>query len=304
MKCSFLKTGLWILVSCTLLLLGACGGDSGDSSGTGTLQVALTDQVDPNLKEVVISIKEVRVVPSGQEGGSDSGLPLIKTFEPSLVVNVLDLAYQQEILGEALVPAGNYNQVRLVLDTNVEGEVPVNYVKFQDETVASLDSEDFALTTPSAQTSGLKLVGKFTVSPGEINAIALDFDPGKAIHESSINKWILKPTGIRIIQLEDVLPQYGAIFGVVMSGAEIVSDAIVSVVPEGQDNPIATGTVIPEDGSFRALVPEGTYVINVDAEGFAPYSSDPETFNAVIGEDTDAGVFDLTSIAPAGVQAN
>ncbi len=303
MKSSILKTGLWVLMGCALLLLVACGSDGGSSASTGTLQVALTDAIDPNLREVVISIKEVRVVPAGQEADSEAGLPLIKTFEPSLVVNVLDLAYQQEILGEAIVPAGDYHQVRLVLDTNVEGEAPVNYLKFQDDAVAALDSDDFALTTPSAQTSGLKLVGNFTVAPGEINAIVLDFEPEKAIHESSVDKWILKPTGIRIVQLEEVLPQYGAITGTVMSGAEVVSGAIVSIVPVGQNDPIAAGAVIPGDGTFRALVPAGSYFIDIDADGFEPYSSDPETIDVIVGEDKDAGILDLTSIAPASVEA-
>ena len=118
---TYTKLFFWLLLFVALTTFTACGDDS---SSTGTVQVALTDNVDPNLKEVVISIKEVRVVPNGQEATGEEGLPLIKSFDPSLVVNVLDLAYQQEILGEAIVPAGTYNQVRLVLDANLEGLFP------------------------------------------------------------------------------------------------------------------------------------------------------------------------------------
>lgn len=297
MRFSILKTSLWLLLTFALLLFVGCSDDS-NSPANGTLQVALTDAVDPNLKEVVISIKEVRVVPNGREAEEDGGLPLIKTFEPSLVVNVLDLAYQQQVLGEALVPTGNYNQVRLILDANSEDNPPVNYITFQDDSVVALDPEELALTTPSAQTSGLKVLGKFKVLPGEITAIVLDFDPAKAIHESSLNKWLMKPTGIRIVEVEDVLAQYGAITGQVLEGEGVVAEAIVSVVPEGQELPIAAGLVNPEDGSFRALLPEGAYLIMIDAEGFESHSSEPELFDVVVGEDTDAGVVYLTGIQP------
>lgn len=296
MRLSILKGTLWVLLGTAVLMFVACGSDN--STSTGTLQVALTDAVDPSLKEVVISIKEIRAVPNGNENQGDSGLPLIKTFAPSLVVNVLDLAYQQEILGEALVPTGTYNQIRLILDANSDGDSPVNYITFQDDSVVALDSDELALKIPSAQTSGLKILGKFTVLPGEITAIVLDFDPAKAIHESSTDKWILKPTGIRIVEVEDLLPQYGAITGIVLSSGLVVENAIVSVVPEGQERPSASGLVNPEDGSFRALLPEGAYFIMIDAEGFDSPSSEPELFDVVVGEDTDAGVVDLTDIQP------
>lgn len=296
MRFSVIKGIFWLILMGAISLFVACGNDT--SSSSGTLQVALTDAVDPNLKEVVISIKEIRVVPNGREAEDDGGLPLIKSFDPSLVVNVLDLAYQQEILGEALVPTGSYNQVRLVLDANSVGEPLVNYITFQDDSVAALDADELALTTPSAQTSGLKILGKFTVLPGEITAIVLDFDPAKAVHESRVDKWMLKPTGIRIVEVDEVLIQYGALTGIVLSSDTVVADAIVSVVPEGQELPIAAGLVNPEDGSFRALLPEGSYFIRVDADVFEPYFSEPDFFDVAVGADTDAGVIELTSIEP------
>jgi hypothetical protein len=296
MRFSVIKGIFWLMLMGAISLFVACGSDS--SSSSGTLQVALTDAVDPNLKEVVISIKEIRVVPNGREAEDDGGLPLIKSFDPSLVVNVLDLAYQQEILGEAHVPTGSYNQVRLVLDANSVGEPLVNYITFQDDSVAALDADELALTTPSAQTSGLKILGKFTVLPGEITAIVLDFDPAKAVHESRVDKWMLKPTGIRIVEVDEVLIQYGALTGIVLSSDTVVADAIVSVVPEGQELPIAAGLVNPEDGSFRALLPEGSYFIRVDADVFEPYLSEPDFFDVAVGADTDAGVIELTSIEP------
>ena len=75
---AYIKLFFWLLLFVALTTFTACGSDS---SSTGTVQVALTDNVDPNLKEVVISIKEVRVVPNGQEATGEEGLPLIKSFD-------------------------------------------------------------------------------------------------------------------------------------------------------------------------------------------------------------------------------
>jgi hypothetical protein len=303
MRISGLRKLSWLSIFVIVLLSTACGGGGGSDSSssasvsTGTLQVALTDAVDPRLKEVVISIREIRAVPNGRDAEKDRGLPLIKTFDPSLVVNVLDLAYQQELLGEALVPAGTYNQIRLILDENADPAAPVNYVTFKDNTQVGLDAEEFNLKTPSGQTSGLKVLGKFTVLPGEITAIALDFDPAKAIHETKPDQWMLKPTGIRIVAMQDMLPQYGAIAGQVLAVGDVpVTGAVVSIVPVDSEAAIASGVVVPEDATFRALLPAGTYIVHIDAEGYQPVSSDPESFAVKIGEETEAGVFYLTAL--------
>jgi hypothetical protein len=124
----------------------------------------------------------------------------------------------------------------------------------------------------------------------------LDFDPDRAMHEASAGKWIIKPTGIRIVEVDDVLTQYGALTGIVQAAGIVVDDASVSVVPAGQELPIAAGLVNPEDGSFRALLPEGSYFVRVDADWFEPYSSEPEPFSMPVGTDSDAGVIELTGI--------
>lgn len=265
-----------------LLLLNACGSDDG-TAPTGTVRLALTDAVDHNFSEVVISIREVRAVPAGAKG--ENGLPLLVSYDTPKVVNVLDLAFQQELLGEAVLPAGKYNQLRLVLEKNTNPNSPANYV------VLAGSEQKIPLDTPSGQQSGLKLVGGFTLEAGEIVTVVLDFDPARAIVETGQSgKWIFKPTGIRVVQTDDLLPQYGAIVGrVVDAGLSPVLDVAVLAVPAGSNLPIAAGPVNTEDGTFRLFLPEGDYELKAQAEGFEPFSSLPDLYQVVVGEDTTAG---------------
>lgn len=273
-----------------LLVLSGCGGGGGE---TGTLRVAMTDAAGPYDK-VVLAIKEIRLVPAGSDAApTGPSLPLLATFSPAEILDVLALAFVQHVLGEAVVPAGNYVQVRLVLEPNPVTGDPVNYV-----TLASDPTVKHALDTPSGQQSGLKILGQYEVAPGVLNAIALDFDPTRAIVQSgSSGKYILKPTGVRLVQLSEVLPTYGSLSGAVAPPAAWPT-AVVAVTPVGSAVPIATGTVNPDDGSFRAFLPAGNYTVRVTADGYAPYNSatlvPPLAYTVALGADTPVGAITLT----------
>ncbi len=182
--------------------LSACGSSSDDDGvSSGTVRLALTDAVDHNYAAVVISIKEIRAVPAGEEGKSVGSLPLIVSYQTPLIVDVLDLAYQQQLLGEAVLPAGRYNQLRLVLTANTDPLLPANYIILTDDA----DAKKIPIDTPSGQQSGLKVVGGFEVQAGESTAVILDFDPARSVVETGVeDKRIFKPTGIRVVQAEDV----------------------------------------------------------------------------------------------------
>lgn len=315
-----------------LVALAACGGGDNSSTGEqGIVQLALTDAVDHNFSAVVISIKEVRAVPAGEEGAAEGGLPLIVSFDPPKVVNVLELAYQQEFLGEAALNAGEYNQLRLVLSRNTDPNNPANYLVMADD-----DAEvKIPLKTPSGQESGLKVIGKFEVNAGEISAVVLDFDPNRAVVKAGQSGlWLFKPTGIRVVQMDEVLLSYGAITGTVVqavtaeeedglveNGEELengvvvendnelvdpttvpVTEALVYALPENSDVAIAAGAVNSDDGTFRLLLPAGNYSLTVVASGFEPYpdpAAAPFFYAVEIGEDIEAGDLMLVPLAEA-----
>lgn len=273
-------------------LVGCGGGDGGGSvqtTSTGQLRVALTDQAS-TYDAVVLSIREVRLVPVGSESlETDASWTVLASFSPARVIDVATLSFQQEVLGTATVPAGTYHQLRLVLDANPATGDPVNYV------IKTGTTTKLALKTPSGQESGLKINGTFTVEPGILNALVLDFDPGRAIVEAGASSnIILKPTGIRLVDVAAVLTTYGSLSGIVLP-ASAWSTAVVYVYPVGSTTAIAAGSVNPDDGSFRVFLPAGQYYVTVVATGFATFDSQllvpTGVYTVVIGSEFGVGVY-------------
>lgn len=283
---SLLKVSAVLAVATVAMLqLQGCGGGGGggsNASTTGTLKVALTDKANDDFAEVWIKVKAVKIVPVGYNQDCDDNdpkminIPLDPSLPASPSFNILDLAYVQELLGTAILPAGTYSQVRLILEPNPSNGDPLNYVILQGDTTGN----KIPLKTPSAQQSGLKVKGQFVVEAGVINAIALDFDPNTAIVErgntQQNEKYILKPTGIRIIQMEDILPSYGLISGNVVPSTWATANLFV--FPQGKTSPIAAGTLFSSYTTaglvpFTSNVPAGTYRVHIQSAGFLPYSS-------------------------------
>lgn len=295
------KALYWLAGLGILLLLGACGSGD-DGSGTGTMQVALTDAADHNFSEVVITIEEVRAVSAGDEMMPEEKLPLIVAFDPPKTVDVLELAYVQDVLGEAVLPAGAYNQLRLVLAENTDPAAPFNYVVLAD------DPQQLAvpIDTPSAHRSGLKVVGRVDLGEDQTASVSLDFDPSRAIvHSGTANRWQFKPTGIRMVQTEEALQTYGALAGQVsfeVHDGDLVTphpvvNAMVTAIPEDDTAEAASGLVDPEDGTFRLLLPPGGYELRITAEGYTDYTTLPDVFDVFEGEDTEAGTLLLSPFA-------
>lgn len=267
-----------LLATLAMVQLPGCGGGGGSGTmPTGTLKVGLTDKLSDDFAAVFVTIKEVRVVPAGLENAADtdSRLPVIATFSNPQPRDILKLRFVQELLGEAVLPAGRYNQVRLILEPNPPGQQdPLNYL-----TLKTAETVKIPLKTPSAQQSGLKVVGQYEVKAGLINAILLDFDPNTAIVDRGNGDYNLKPTGIRIIQTASLLSNFGSLSGNVISTLRNWSTATVSVVPQGSAGPIAAGSIFSNLSGgrymapFTSFVPAGSYRVHVRANGFVPYSS-------------------------------
>lgn len=235
--CSFLIA----LLAC-VAMSGCSGGGAGglvSGSPSGRLQVLLTDAPAPlAYAGVHLRIDKVVVVPQGLEGAADDDPGLLDVPMPggSMDVDIMQLHFVQQLLGTALIPPGSYNQIRLILAANPPSAPFNNYL------VLTGSSEQIPLTTPSAQKTGVKINGSFTVTPGVLNTILLDFNPKTAIVERGHSgQFNLKPTGIILTQIYSSLANAASISGVVRSPVfNSYSSAIVSIVPR---NPAASSAI-------------------------------------------------------------
>jgi len=291
-----------VLATASLALFQLQGCSGGSTASAGTLKLAITDKMSDDFKNVVISVREIRIVPAGKENAADNdpGLPIVAHFATPKVIDVMQLQFVQQALGDVILPAGSYSQIRLILEPNPagQGQQPENYL------VLKLDpTTEIPPPTLSAQPSGLKILDPIQIKPGIINAVMIDFDPNTAIVARGNGDFNLKPTGIRLVRMADMLTQYGSISGTV-TAFNNWSSADVSVKRRGSVNdidPIAAGKIFSNftSGSwqapFAAFVPPSSSTISyktfVTANGFRLYSS--SAVQVLQGQTTDLGSIPL-----------
>jgi len=151
------------------------------------LRVALTDAPACGYDHVYITVDRVRVHRSSTAADADGGWSEV-VVAPARRIDLLDLTNGVLAeLGQTPLPAGDYQQVRLVLVPNGSG-TPANAI------VPTGTGTEVALDTPSATQSGLKLVHGFTVQPNTMVDLVLDFDACRSIvRRGNSGRYNLKP---------------------------------------------------------------------------------------------------------------
>jgi len=147
------------LVSMAAVLAG-CGGAGGPAAPaaeSGTLEVRVTDQLDPRITTVLVTVTDVEVHHAGSDGWRT-------VVEGPVSFDLIALSGVEAVLGTGRLEAGRYTQVRL----NV-GHVEVTR----------------SGKTAEAEVPGdaLKLVGTFVLEPGETTIITLDFKVEESLFE-------------------------------------------------------------------------------------------------------------------------
>jgi len=189
MKTSIKAALLAVAASAALVACGG-GGDSGvapaPGPGLGTLRVALTDAPACGFDEVNVTVERVRVHQSSTANDGDGGWYDVPVVNAPRKVDLLTLTNGVLLeLGQTTLPAGKYEQIRLVLASNKSLSM-ANTVK----PTGGLETE---MDTPSAAQSGLKLTNGFTVAPNTMTDIVLDFDACKSIVKRGNGSYGLKP---------------------------------------------------------------------------------------------------------------
>ncbi|HLG22802.1 MAG TPA: DUF4382 domain-containing protein [Candidatus Manganitrophaceae bacterium] len=283
-----------------LALLSGCGGGNG-SGGTGRVKVSLTDAVACGFDEVNVTVSQVRIHQSASASEQMSGWHDID-ISPPRKINLAALTNGVlEELGMAVLPAGHYTQLRLVLLPNSPGGAMNN-------SVTPTGGVETEMKTPSAVQSGLKLIHEFDVAANELVDLVLDFDACKSVVQKGNGSYGLKP-------VISVIPTVvsGAISGHVNSA---LTNAVIYAEQGGR---VVKSTVPDPDGKF-VLSPlqqsstAGNYdvVVTADNASTAMIQSVPVTAqgNTSLSSQTEpialtsSGVQTVSgSVTPAGAEA-
>lgn len=241
------------------LIIGLSACNKNDSGSDMTkVSVRLTD--GPGAYDALyLSIKEVRILSS--EGESTLAVDS-KPFD------VLRFRLGKDTLIAAQdIPAGRLQEVRLVLNDTGNSVV--------------IKGISYPLTTPSGQTSGVKLKVNETLEAGVAYTMLLDFDAAKSIVQTGNGKYILKPV-IRAIPNA----VSGSISGMISPAAS--SPKIYAIA--GTDT---LGTISDASGKFWFPgVAAGTYKVEIIP--VSPYV--PKTISDVVvvtGSTKDLGTITI-----------
>lgn len=241
------------------LFMFACKKDSSTAGSTAHVTVKMTDA--PGAYDaVILSVKSVVIVTdAGEHTLNVGGGP----------INILRFRLGKDtVLADQDIPAGTIQQVRLVLNDS-GNRVVVGGVSYD-------------LTTPSGQTSGVKLNVHDNLTAGIAYTMNLDFDAAQSIVLTGNGKYILKP--------------------VIRAYAEAASGALTGMVSPAASSPKVyaimgtdtVGTVTDATGKFYFPgLAAGTY--NVKFVPVSPYATKTVTSVAVTtGVVKDMGTVTIT----------
>lgn len=190
---------------------------SGSTDGTGTMSLKLTDAPIDGASKVVVQFSEVQL------RGADSSQNLNFTFDPPKSIDLLTLqgTATEDLLVDKQVPAGVYDEIRLIINAEVGTED--TYIVLEE---GGLQQD---MTVPSGSQSGLKVKGPLTVTANATASFTIDFDVRKSIVKSgNVNsangvKYHLKPV-LRIVDNSAVGIISGTIADTLLSQAAGCSD--------------------------------------------------------------------------------
>src|SRR5574337_804035 len=173
---------------------GTAGGSSGGNTAMGTLGLSLTDSPACGYEHLWVTVEKVRVHRNASAGDGDAGWVDIPLPQPAnspavpLRVDLLTLTNGTLVpLGRVQLPAGSYNQMRLVLAENTGADPYANAIVPSGGAIVPLK-------TPSAQQSGLKMKVGMEVPAGQEADFAIDFDACRSIvRAGKKDKYLLKP---------------------------------------------------------------------------------------------------------------
>ncbi len=303
----------YLLISFLLilgLLLSACSSSDlsdGTDDGTGTFALFLADKPVNNVDKVLVTISEVQVKKT------DTQWETINDFSDTdgeLEFDLMQLRFNETLLGQQMLAAGNYEQIRLIVAADENGKGNGNNsgksrVVYQD------GSEDDEIFIPSGTQTGLKISHNFTIQDGIITRLVLDADVSKIMHVAgNSGKIILRSTAIDVINkiisgnIEGrILADNGEGIYEPITKSDVVIEAIqngqvikstVALAEDHTEETIDGDVVTKLAGTFflRGL-PEGTYslkayVVNTDSvEDNTTYQSTTIENVNVIAEQTN-----------------
>ncbi len=222
------------------ILLAACGGSGGGgsssptpTSGTGTMNLAITDGPSDNFSHVWVTITEIALHQSQDQvwDRTDATWQQFPISPTTVDLTTLNNGVLDKLLAGVTLPVGTYRQIRFffagaddALTTSAQSTMDSNGTPLQYndqvEYTNTNNGSGTLLEAPlevAAPVQGIQLVGTFQVATNSPLNLAVDFDLDKDIvpfRDEGITAFALRPN-LRYFDLDNA----GAITGSVDTAA-------------------------------------------------------------------------------------
>ena len=153
-----------------LVFLSACNITSSTAGGTGHVNLLVTDAPSDDWQQVTVKVNSISLRKTDDQ--SWNSVWTADANNPnSGKLNLVDLSGVAQILGNATIPAGSYDRLKLVIDTN-----PAT-MKLVDDAGTTIDPTNITVVDPSGN-GEIKVViaPALTVSDGGVANLQVDFD--------------------------------------------------------------------------------------------------------------------------------
>lgn len=288
------------------LALAGCGGGGttstaipSSSGGAGTASVS-TALVDGPFRTSGGTVSAVNVTVAKVELVGTGGTQVLATFSPSKQINLL--SYQTSALqfGSASVPAGQYQQLRLVLDNSAANNtsVVINGTTYPLTIPSATGQGGFGNSTSTdagdgAGTSGIKVNVSLNAQAGQSYGYLIDFNAAESIVQTGNGNYMMKPVLVATTQ-----SLAGSIAGTVKNNAgTAVANAEVLAQQNGQT---VNSGVTDANGNFQInALPAGSYTLVVENA----WTSQAGAAQTATGADGTAAVTVSTPVTVTGGSA-
>lgn len=244
------------------LFFAACGGSSGDISGTGIFKLGITDAPVDDADAVVVSISAVHLV------GEDDTDAQSFEFDPPRSIDLLALqgGLSDVLVGDQAVPVGTYPKLRLVVEAS---NPSCNNLTAPFPSYITIDGTDYPLVVPSGAQSGLKINGPIVVESGALAAYTVDFDLRKSIAQrGATGCYNLRPT-LRVVENTEVGSLTGRVSADLLNREQCSADVVTG---SGAAVYVYNGALVEPDDVGSNLEPVATALLEPLADESGDFS--------------------------------
>jgi len=235
-----------------VLVAAACSSDSSTGgSGTGTVEIRLTDAPSDDFQSATIFVSQVSLQP----GDANASAVVVSSTKASFDLLTLQNGVTAE-LGQNSVPTGTYSQIRMIVDSA--------RVVLKSGNTFSDGSTTAILKVPSGSESGLKInfSTPISVTAGQ-TVLLVDFDLSQSFvfqgPRSHPNSVLLKP-----VVHATALNVAASISGTITPATSAAAVYAIS----GTDTVQTTFANTTTGAYVLSGLPPGTYVVAAKATGF------------------------------------